>query len=576
MLTELAIKNVVLISELTLHFQNGLSALTGETGAGKSILLDSLGLALGHRAEAGLVRKGTDKAIVVAHFRIPSDHPLIERLHTQDIETDVENDTHCIILKRTLSKDGRSKAYINDQNVSVKFLSDIGAELVDIHGQFETHGLMNSKTHGRYLDLFGDYNQERARVAQSFSAWDHARKSLEAAQNALHEIEREEQWLRTSYEELDKLSPIDGEEEELLEKRKNIAHHANIVKGLNLAVSHLEGSYQDSDASSGAMPHIHEAIRSLNKIEDQTGQTVQELLTRLDQSYTELSDILSELKDELYNVETGDHSLDLIDERLHSYRVQARKHRCTADDLPTLLEELREKLALLDGQDGKIEQLQKATEDAREDYIAQCKILTEKRIKNAQKFDEKIGKELPALKLGSASFQTEISQKEERHWSENGMDHIAFMVRTNAGSSFASLDKSASGGELSRIMLALKVVLSTVSPVPVMIFDEVDSGMGGATAAALGDRLGALAENIQVLAVTHAPQIAARANAHMVVSKKDLSQDLTETYVALLPDHSARCDEIARMLSGAQITDEARAAANALMAQAHKKLDEAA
>jgi DNA repair protein RecN (Recombination protein N) len=327
----------------------------------------------------------------------------------------------------------------------------------------------------------------------------------------------------------------------------------------------LEGSYQDANTSIGAMPNLHDTVRAITKVEDQIGQSATDLITRLDSSYTELSDILSELKDQLFQVETGDTSLDAIDERLHSYRVQARKHRSKADDLPELLNELSEKLSLLDGQDGKIAALEKAAENTKQDYHTEAKILSEKRQKAALKFDKAIMKELPALKLASAEFQTDIQDKEERLWNADGIDDISFTVKTNAGSSFAPLNKCASGGELSRIMLALKVVLSAVSPIPVMVFDEVDSGMGGATAAALGDRLAALSQNVQLLVITHAPQIAARAITHMVVSKRDIDKNQTETTVSILNGTDQRRDEIARMLSGENITDEARAAAQSLM-----------
>lgn len=576
MLCELTIKDVVLISDLHLNFKAGLSALTGETGAGKSILLDSMGLVLGHRAETGLIRKGCDKASVIAHFELPPSHSAIPLLCEQDMieSKDIENATVCsLIIQRIITKDGRNKAYINNQPVSVKFLNEIGSRLVDIHGQFETHGLMNTRNHIAYLDLFGSANKERTRTAALYESWHSAQQALKDAQDSLHEIEREEQWLRSAFEDLDKLEPRSGEEEELLQKRSEISHHATIIKSLTESAAALEGTTNDFDAGGdSALSSLNTAIKSLTRIADFSDGDFQTLIDRMEASYTELADIASDIQDRLYNIERVGLDLDSIDERLHSYRVQSRKHRCSADELETVHTTLKEKLALLEGQDERVAALETAVHNARSDYLAAAKQLSTQRQKSATLFDKELMKELPALKLASVVFKTHISEKDERHWNSNGIDNVCFTVRTNAGSDFAPLDKCASGGELSRIMLALKVVLSRVSPVPVMVFDEVDSGMGGATADALGERLAALADNIQVLVVTHAPQIAARARHHLVVSKTDITPKETRTSVNELSQPQQRLDEIARMLSGADITDAARAAAQSLIQNADKKV----
>jgi DNA repair protein RecN (Recombination protein N) len=575
MLHELTIKDVVLITDLHLNFKSGLSALTGETGAGKSILLDSMSLVLGGRAETGLIRKGCDKSSVIARFELPQAHEATQKLIDQDFidSADIDADKNAsIIIKRVLSKDGRSKAYINNQPVSVKFLNEIGESLVDIHGQFQTHGLMNSRNHGAYLDLYGQLQKYKTRTAALYEAWAHARKALLDAQDALQDIEREEQWLRTSLEELEKLKPKSGEEEQLLQKRKDISHHASIVKALSETANALESSASNFDEGNGAvLSSLNTAIKALTRISDYGDGEFQDLIARMDASYTEIADISSEIQDKLYAIETGGNDLDTIDERLHSYRVLSRKHRCTSDDLESLCEELSDKLSLLDGQEERIAALDAASQNAKKDYLAAAQDLSAARKKCAIKFDKALMEELPPLKLASAIFQTDISEKDEAQWSAAGIDRIQFTVRTNAGSDFAPLDKCASGGELSRIMLALKVVLSRVSPVPVMVFDEVDSGMGGATADALGERLHALANNLQVLVVTHAPQIAARARHHLVVSKTDISACETRTNVTELKDQNIRLDEIARMLSGAEITEAARAAAQSLIKNADKK-----
>lgn len=558
MLSELSIRDVVLIHRLDLQYAAGLSALTGETGAGKSILLDALGLALGARAEASLVRKGAEKSVVTATFSAYSGHytDIVACLRAHDIACD-DGD---IILKRTLTPDGRSKAYINDTAVSISFLRDIGDRLVDIHGQFDTHGLMDARVHGGYLDRYARAGAQVEAVRAAYATLAAARAELKAAQDKLYDLQREEQWLRDNVETLGELDPQEGEEEALQTARTAVAHREAIIDGLGRAHAGLDGD-------GAALASVNGAIKALTRIADKAGDNAQALIDRLDAAYHDLSDIAQRLGDAVWEARDGGQSLTDIDDRLHALRAQARKHRCMADQLPGLLLDMRARLDLIDHQDDRLAALEKNVAAGRAAYLAAAQDLSARRRQAAEAFDEAVQAEFAPLKLSSAQFRTVITPLDEAEWGADGADRVAFCVRTNAGSDFGALDKTASGGELSRIMLALKVVLSAVTPVPVMIFDEVDSGMGGATADALGERLARLAADRQVLAVTHSPQIAARAQNHWVVSKTDTDADTTETNVVFLDTRARREEEIARMLSGAQITAEARAAAGRLLEQ---------
>lgn len=558
MLVDLQIKDIVLISSLTLSFSDGLSALTGETGAGKSILLDSLGLCIGHRADASLVRKGADKASVSASFEIdPKRYSgIITRLKENDI--DAEDNDCLVILKRTLSKEGRSKAYINDAPVSVAYLKEIGGMLLDLHGQFETHGLMKASAHGDYLDQYARNGDLLQGVSDAYHAWADARKALKKAEDDLYDLQREEQWVRDCVQSLAELAPEKGEEETLHQKRQGLAHREGILSALSSVCQAL-------DQEGGVLEKMAVEIKALERIHDMLETDVQDLVTRLDSAFNEMRDISDGFADGAYRAETGGETLEEIDDRLHKIRSEYRKHRCAADDLPDLLETMQERLALIDHRDDRIGTLEADVVKAKDAYEHMADKLTKSRQRAAQEFDASVQGEFAPLKLSAATFKTDITLRSEDQWNEAGKDHIHFCVQTNAGSDFGGIDKIASGGELSRIMLALKVALSDVAPVPVMIFDEVDSGMGGATADAIGERLAKLAQSRQILSVTHSPQIAARAQAHYVVSKQEESAGVTTTCVTQLEGYETRGEEIARMLSGADVTEEARAAAHKLL-----------
>jgi DNA repair protein RecN (Recombination protein N) len=549
MLTHLSISNIVLIKSLSLSMERGLTALTGETGAGKSILLDSLGLALGARAESGLLRKGTEQGSVTASFDLPLNHAVFQILKDSDIDGEE------LILRRTVTADGRSKAFINDRPVSVSLLKDIGAMLVDIHGQFETHGLMDSRCHGDLLDNFGSLHDDVNHVRAAWKAWKTAERDLNTHIESMQKAKEDEEYLTACVEELDKINPQTGEEEQLLIKRQALQNREGILAALNEAHGALE-------SDKGANDWLYRALRALEKIADKAEDDIDPLIKRLDENLSSLRDIAGDIELIAHRLSETDENLEFVDDRIHELRAMARKHNCLVDQLPTMLDEMKNRLATIHNDDKKLAVLEQSVTKAQAHYRDMAHILSEKRMGIADQLSNAVMAELPDLKLGNAVFRASVTQMPSH--GEKGIDDIRFLIRTNAGSPEGELGKIASGGELSRIMLALKVVLSKTSPVPVMVFDEVDSGIGGATADAVGERLARLSDTCQILVVTHSPQVAAKANHHWIVSKADRDDGATETSVTAITDESARVDEIARMVSGANLTDEARAAAKVL------------
>lgn len=545
MLLSLTIKNVVLIEGLTVDFTDGFCALTGETGAGKSILLDSLGLALGMRADAGLVRKGADQAQVVASFDIAASHPVYGVLR----ETGMDADTgDMLILKRTVGADGRSRAFINDEPVSVGLLRQAGALLVEIHGQFDTQGLLDQKTHRGMLDDYAGIDPSV--LAGLYRAWRQAEKDCALEKQRMEEACREEEYLRQSVEDLDALAPEMGEEERLMSLRERLMKREQILNGLNEAYS--------------IMPEIENMIGSSWRALDRAGDETASLREGLDRAAAEIQEVVSGLQSLSAEIEESDYSLEEIDDRLFALRGQARKHQVEVDDLPQVRDELAGKLESIGRQDEILAGLIRQAEKAKEAYIAGAEDVSAARTKAAADLDNKVMAELPPLKLEKARFVTQVEKLgEESEWGAAGIDRVSFMVATNPGSAPGPLGKIASGGEMARFMLALKVVMAAVGTAGTLVFDEVDSGIGGATAAAVGQRLARLAAHRQIMVVTHAPQVAARADCHWIVSKG--GQDTITTMIVPLRDLAARRDEIARMLAGAEITQEARAAAQKLL-----------
>lgn len=550
MLTLLHIRNVVLIDQMSLDFRAGLSALTGETGAGKSILLDSLGLALGARADAGLVRKGTDQAVVSAEFHLDDDHPVFSVIEEQGIAAQSP-----LILRRILGSDGRSRAYINDEPVSISFLKEVGEALVDIHGQFETYGLLNPATHREMLDLYAGHMSVLRDMAAAYQAVKMHETALAEAKDAASRAAENEAYLRACVAELEKLDPQEGEEAELLERRKALQNRESILETLGFAVEALGGEQ-------GADMQIGQVMRTLSRQMDKIGaEKLESIQESLDRAATEVQDACRQLESLQYEWSGEGYRLEDIEDRLYALRGAARKHGCLCDDLPRLRTEMGEKLKLVDYQDHIIADMTKALAVAQKDYRCIADALHAARVAAAAKIDRAVMAELKPLKLDRAVFQTSVEAgSSDAQWGPYGYDVVQFRVATNAGSDFGPLNKIASGGEMARFMLALKVVLAEKSAIrSVYVFDEIDTGIGGATASAVGERLAKLAMAHQVMVVTHSPQVAARAAHHWVVSKASGG-----TRVVPL-DKTAREEEIARMLSGAEITPEARAAASKLL-----------
>lgn len=544
MLAGLTIKNVVLIDQLTIDFADGLSALTGETGAGKSILLDSLGLALGARSEATLVKAGTDQAQVTAEFNVDDKHPARTMLRDQDLEADGP-----LILRRSVGKDGRSRAFINDQAVSVTLLKQIGETLVEIHGQFDTQSLLNPKIHRDLLDDYAGESAALKKLSTTWDSWKAKETELTQTRDAMEKARRDEDYLRGAVEDLDELAPKAGEEASLSSLRERLMRRDQITQSLNAA----QDAANEIEGSLGA------GWRALERV----GDDAKSMLETLDRIGAELQELHAGIQGLSADMESSEYSLGEIDDRLHALKAQARKHGCAIDELAAKREELARALTLIEKQDDVLEDLIRAVAAAKKDFVAQAEKIHSAREKAAAKLDKLVAKELPPLKLDKARFETSVENLTEDEWGPGGMDRVQFLVATNPGAPAGPLNKIASGGEMARFMLALKVVLAEVGVAGTLVFDEVDSGIGGATADAVGERLARLADQRQILVVTHSPQVAARAAHHWIVSKGGTKQ--VTTNVIPLAQRDQRQEEIARMLSGAIITAEARAAAAKLL-----------
>ncbi|MEC9265923.1 MAG: DNA repair protein RecN [Pseudomonadota bacterium] len=552
MLTGLTIRDIVLIDRLRLSFSGGLAVLTGETGAGKSILLDSLGLALGRRSEAKLVRPGADKASITAEFDLPEDHAV----HAILDENDLPREDH-LILRRTVSADGRSKAFVNDQPVGIALLKQIGERLVEVQGQFDQHGLLDAATHIDLLDAFGGLDAERGQVERLFGGWQAARREYDKAAAKAEAARKEEDYLRFAAEELDKLAPQPGEEEDLAERRTLLQNAERLTESITAAVDFLSGN-------GGVDDGLRQAQRALDRVADKMGERLNEVVAGLDRAAVEIEEAIGQLNRIGSDLNADSGELEDIEERLFALRDIARKHGAGVDDLPRLREDIAERLTFIDAGEERLAALTAQAEAARKEYERAAETLSAKRRSAAERLDAAVNAELPPLKLERARFATEIHPLEPSKWGPNGRDRVGFAVTTNPGMPGGPLDKIASGGELSRFLLAIKVALAEVGTVPTLVFDEVDAGVGGATAAAVGERLGRLAERLQVLVVTHSPQVAARGVSHWRVAKSTGNDGRAATSVSSLDPHNRR-EELARMLSGAEITDEARAAADRLI-----------
>ncbi|PCI40679.1 MAG: DNA repair protein RecN [Rhodospirillaceae bacterium] len=553
MLSRLSIRNVVLIEKLDLDFTQGLSVLTGETGAGKSILLDSLGLALGSRAEARLVRHGTDQAMVTAEFNLGSDHPAFMVLQEHGLDLEGE----ALIVRRQLSADGRSRAFINDQSVSVSLLREIGDEIVEIHGQFDNHRLLDPATHMGLLDAHGGHGALLKAVKAAHKTWREAVGERKRAEDALHAARQDEEFLRHAVEELRTFNPQEGEEESLAQERQMLMHGEKLIDAMNAASKSLDGG-------KGVERLLRNAIRALEPVIEKADGLLDASLKALDQSAELVALGLQELNQAANRVDLDPRHLEQVEERLFALRALARKHNVDITALAGLFEDLSRQLAEIDDGGEHLDALARAEAQARGAYSAAATKLSQARKGAAKGLDHAVCNELGPLRLGSADFSTRISALDaENTWGASGWDRVAFEIATNPGAPAGPLNKIASGGELSRFMLALKVVLAQSDRIPTLIFDEVDSGIGGQVADAVGQRLAKLGEDVQLLVVTHSPQVAARGQTHWHISKAE-TNGTVRTSMRIL-DIEERANEIARMLSGEKLTDQARAAAASLL-----------
>ncbi len=547
MLTGLAIQNIVLIEALALEFAPGLAVLTGETGAGKSILLDALGLVLGNRADAGLVRAGCDAARVVAEFDVPADHPARRLLADNDLDAD-----GAIILRRQLKADGGSRAFVNDQPVSAGLLRELGGALVEIHGQHDERGLLSPRGHRALLDQFGGLADPLAACRQAWAAWQTARATADAARARLAADQRDREWLDHAVAELQALAAQPGEEQELALARAAMQKGARIADDLAAVAGQL--------ASGSAT--LAQAARRLDRISGEHERLAEALLA-LDRALVEAGEAETRLAEATQALEADPARLEQVEARLFELRAMARKHKVEADALPALAEALQARAAaLVAGEDGLLA-LEAAVARAEAAYGAAAAALSAARAAAAARLDAAVAAELAPLKLDAARFRTALAPLPAGEWGPDGQERVEFEIATNPGADFAPLIKIASGGELSRFILALKVALASTGSAGTMIFDEIDRGVGGAVASAIGDRLARLAGDAQVLVVTHSPQVAARGHSHWRIEKASAG-GLARTSLALL-DAEARQEEIARMLSGADVTPEARAQALRLM-----------
>ena len=552
MLSVLSIRDIVLIRELDIEFDGGLAVLSGETGAGKSILLDSLSLALGARGDGDLVRVGQKQGQVSAIFDVEPDHGVFDLLRENDLADGGGQDS--VILRRTQNADGRTRAYVNDQPVSVTLLKQIGQTLVEIHGQHEERAMVDPATHRDLVDAFGGLAPQREAVSEAHQAWRQAARELKDLKARVEQANRDADYLRSSVEELSQLAPQEGEEEELAGRRQTMMAAEKIA-------TDLDEAYQVLAGQASPVPTLVSTMRKLERKADSAPGVLDSAIECFGVAVDALAQAETELERALRLSEFDPQELENAEERLFALRAASRKYKVPVEGLAAHSEKMTRDLADLDAGEDRVQELEQLTQKMRAVLEEKSAALTEARTQAGEMLSEKVMVELPALKLEKARFFVDLQSMGDEIGPE-GNDLVEFHVQTNPGTRPGALMKVASGGELSRFLLALKVVLADRGSAPTLVFDEIDTGVGGAVADAIGGRLSNLSRHVQVLSVTHAPQVAARAQAHFLISK-DGDQDV-ETRIHTI-DGDSRLEEIARMLSGAQVTAEARAAAARLL-----------
>ncbi|WP_139413644.1 DNA repair protein RecN [Bartonella mastomydis] len=553
MLVQLSIHNIVLIETLDIHFTAGLTVLTGETGAGKSILLDALSLALGGRGDALLVRHGTDRGQVTAVFDVPLSHPARQLIRENGL--DDEGD---IILRRVQSSDGRSRVFINDQVASVALMRSVGCHLVEIHGQHDDRALVDVATHRQLLDAFGGLEGDVENLRQCYRVWHECEERLQQQRLKVENATREMDYLRACVEELEKLDFQVGEEEALSLRRADMLKLEKIATDIKEADDLLSGQ-------KSPVPVLSNLVRRLERKIPEAEELITPVVKSLDDALHALATAQEGIETAIRALDFEPDELERIEERLFTLRGFARKYQVSADELVQLRDKMDAELTDFEEAQNTLMRFEDEAREAQKNYDTLAQTLTIKRRETAKHLSESVMAELPALKLEKAEFIVEMQTDVERRSAE-GCDRIEYWVRTNPGTRAGPMLSVASGGELSRFLLALKVVLSDRGSAPTLIFDEIDTGAGGAVAAAIGQRLQRLSEKIQVFAITHAPQVASKAHSHFLISK--IESDDKGCFMTVLHkmEEEERAEEIARMLAGEQITEEARAAAQKLLA----------
>ncbi len=558
MLTHLAIHNIVLIDAAEVAFDAGLCVLTGETGAGKSILLDALGLALGARSESGLVRHGETQASVMAEFEIGSNAAAQTLLAELGIDP-----AGLLIIRRSVNADGKTRCFINDTPVSVAALKKLGETLVEVHGQHDQRGLLDPSTHRAQLDEYGKLDAYAGKVAAAHRHWKEASNRLQALEDAVSKARQEEDYLRHMAGELAAMDPQPGEEEVLSNARAEMMQAEKLFAAIDEALSEL-------NRDKGVATQLRAAQRILLRSPVHTSGKFSSAVDTLERAAMEADEAQIELEQLARDAVYDPRLLESMEERLFALKAMARKYDVTVEGLPNLRQEVESRLKALDTQVQGLSQARKDRADTKARYEAEALQLTQARSKTARKLEKAIMQELEPLKMEGTRLRIQLEILPESAWSAAGRETVAFEVATNAGRKtdvpFSALHKIASGGELSRLMLALKVALSEVSSTPTLIFDEIDTGTGGAVADAIGQRLAELGKTAQVLVVTHMPQVAAKGNQHLRVVKRERNGSVT-TRIEVLSSQERR-EEVARMLAGASITTEARMAAERLLENA--------
>ncbi|MHC2332652.1 DNA repair protein RecN [Bradyrhizobium sp. USDA 4454] len=552
MLARLSIRDIVLIERLDIEFSRGLAVLTGETGAGKSILLDAFALALGGRGDAGLVRHGAEQGQVTATFDVPKGHPAAKILAENGLD-----DTGEMILRRVQLADGRTRAFINDQAISVQTLKAVGAALVEIHGQHDERALVDASTHRQLLDAFAGHEKDVAALEALWDVRRTAAAALDEHRAGMERAAREADYLRHASQELKALAPKEGEETELAGRRTTMMQGEKVATDLREAQEAIGGSHSP-------VPALSAAVRRLERRAANAPTLIEPAVKAIDVAINALEEADQHLHAALAATDFDPAELERIEERLFALRAASRKYSTPVDLLAALAAQYASDVALIDAGADQLKTLEAAAAEADKRYAAAAAKLSAARTKAAEKLNKAVNAELAPLKLERAKFMTQVESNAAAPGPQ-GIDRVEFWVQTNPGTKPGPMMKVASGGELSRFLLALKVVLADRGSAPTLVFDEIDTGVGGAVADAIGSRLARLAGKVQVMAVTHAPQVAARASQHLLISKDalDRGKRVATRVNALAADH--RREEIARMLAGAEITAEARAAAERLL-----------